>query len=138
MVRKCDPDSNAYIVKAADGCGKTKTVNFIDLRVCKVCQSSESQTDTDTDSSPDELCIPSMSEDEATEPQGAHPKLRRSQRKTAGKQSNPYNLPRSAVKESIRMESGIDYAEFSKAVNNLGATMVDSLGKLLQKGPIAK
>ena len=138
VVRKCDPGSNAYIVKAADGCGKTKTVNFIDLRVCKVCQSSESQTDTDTDSSPDELCIPSMSEDEATEPQGAHPKLRRSQRKTVGKHSNPYNLPRSAVKESIRMESGIDYAEFSKAVNNLGATMVDSFGKLLQKGPIAK
>ena len=79
-----------------------------------------------------------MSEDEATEPQGAHPKLRRSQRKMAGKHSNLYNLPRSAVKESIRMESGIDYAEFSKAVNNLGVTMVDSLGKLLQKGPIAK
>ena len=79
-----------------------------------------------------------MSEDEATEPQGAHPKLRRSQRKMAGKHSNPYNLPRSLVKESIRMECGIDYTEFSKAVNNLGATMVNSLGKLLQKGPVAK
>ena len=100
-------------------------------------QSSESQTNTETDSSPDELCIPSMSEDEATKPHGAHPKLCCSQRKTAGKHSNPYNLSRSAVKESVGMESGIDYAEFSKAVNNLGATMVDSFG-FLQKGPVTK
>ena len=55
-----------------------------------------------------------------------------------GKHSNPYNLARSAVKASVRMESGVDYAEFSKSVNNLGATMVDSLGKLLEKGPVTK
>ena len=141
VVRKCDEDSNAYVVKAADGCGQCKTINFVDLKVCKLQErESESESEGESDSSPDELLIPALSdsEQEITAPKRSDAGLRRSQRKTAGKHSNPYNLPRSAIKESVSAEADIAYAEFSQAVNSLGATMVDSLGKLLQKGPMSK
>ena len=96
VVKKCDTNSNAYIVKATDGCGRSKTVNFVDLKVCRLQQeASGSESECESDSSPDELHVPALlgSEDDISEP---------------------------------------------KAVNSLGATMVDSLGKLLPKGPVGK
>ena len=90
------------------------------------------------DSSPDELHVPALSgsEENFSEPKASHIGLRRSQRKTAGKHPNPYNLPRSAIKESVSVGTDIAYAEFSQTVNSLGATMVGSLGKPLQMGPV--
>ena len=141
VVRKCDEDSNAYLVKAADGCGVSKAINFVDLKVCKLQQlASESESGSESDSSPDELHVSSVSDSkqELSESEASHAGLRRSKRKTAGKHSNPYNLPRSAIKESVSVERDIAYAEFSRAINSMGATVVDSLGKLLRKGPVSK
>ena len=41
------------------------------------------------------------------------------------------------MKESVSVKSDVSYADFSKAVNDLGATMVSNLGALLQKGPVS-
>ena len=143
VIKKCDEHSNAYMVKASDGHGKTKSVNVVDMKICKVQTNGSDTSDEDnSDSSPDEIYEDSVSESDSVESGGqdvATPKvrLRRSTRKTAGKHSNPFNLPVSAVKESVSVKSDVSYADFSKAVNDLGATMVSNLGALLQKGPVS-
>lgn len=137
--------SNAYVVLPADGIGKPKTVNRIDLRVCNLEFDSGSSSDSDTesvvyykecDSEPDQVSniVPVNA---PVDPTGPPKEARRSSRVTKGKHSNPHNLPRSTLKESVyNVRSGSqDFDVFSSAVNDLGKTMVESLGRLLQEGP---
>ena len=93
----------------------------------------------DSDSSPDEIWRESISESDSTEPDGNVPttpqvNLRRSTRKTAGKHANPFNLPMSARKESVALRNEVSYTDFSKAINDLGATMINNLGAPCKRG----
>lgn len=45
--------------------------------------------------------------------------------KSYRKHSNPYNLPRSAVKQSVSVAPG--YSEYADAINFLGATIFENL-----------
>ena len=129
--RRCQPGSNAYIVRPADGFGVSKTVNRVDMKVCNV---SNSTSGPDASSSgPDHVYADeSDTSSERSSSSSPTPALRRSKRKTAGKHSNPHRLPRSTIQQTLTARSGqIDYEQLSSAVNSLGET----LGKLLQQGP---
>ena len=134
VIKKCNENSYAYVVRAPDGHGKARSVNVVDMKFCKRGRSqNESSTESRTDSSPYEIYELPHAEDFAQSngpdevPQSY---LRWS--KTAEGHFNPFNLPESTVKEFVCMDGSIRYNDFSKAVNDLGAIMASSLGTLLQ------
>ena len=53
--------------------------------------------------------------------------LRRSKRKTAGKHSNPFNLPRSALTNHIRTVQNIAFSDLSNAMSNLSLNLASVL-----------
>lgn len=114
VIERPDPSGNVYRIAEADGNGKIKTVNRNELfqpPFLKPDSDSESDSDSDlTDS--DSIVLrkvnyPSMrnfsdqtdysSDNSIRNQEVCNYPLRRSKRKTAGKHSNPYNLPKSCI-----------------------------------------
>ena len=61
------------------------------------------------------------------------PTLRRSDRATAGKHSNPHHLPSSVIHQ-VKVPPGADgpvFQDFDNALSSLGATLSQSLGQIL-------
>ena len=113
------PDQNGavYVLQPADGDGMRKVVNRTEVRLCEgprqphlPANSTESESDEEIlytlqNSNPTERLLPDPVRPMALPPpmppiapQLQRPALRRSQRTTAGTHSNPFNVPRSAVR----------------------------------------
>lgn len=60
--------------------------------------------------------------------------VRCSSRANKGTHSNVHHLPKSVISSQCT----VSYDEFSVAVNQMGKTVLENLGKLLQEGPIPK
>lgn len=157
VVRKVHSDSNAYIVTAVDGFGQRKTVNRVDIRVYNTHRPrlSSSASSSGSDEVEVQFCSDSDSCDSNAELSSGHERSspcqspctpcqsperprqspRHSKRRNAGKHSNPNHLPRSVLTQQVEVRTGVNFKEYSDSVTNMGKIMVESLGKLLQKGP---
>ena len=58
--------------------------------------------------------------------------LRRTKRSTAGRNPNPYNLPRSAALQTTEILVQPSFGELSEAMSTLGAELSSKLGSMLQ------
>lgn len=136
-------NSSAYLVQNKVD-GKVKVINRLDLRVFHVgnevpnvpqnelpmhkSSSEDEKSDSDSD---DEILFFSPQEEERQpdlDPDlelGTEPRTRRSGRATAGKHSNPFNLPRSALQQEV---NDVSFTDYSKAMLDLGL----GFGKLLK------
>ena len=153
VMQRIDPKGNVYLVQLADGTGVPKTVNRSEM-LCldEVALANKDDTITINDSSEDkdhnegtssseqeiditlkevnsddqELADDSSSEDEDTQP-------RRSRRQNAGRHRNPYNLPQSALVQSMLSKSesikpnNPEFYEYVKAIEQGFRIMCQSL-----------
>ena len=125
--------SCAYIVQSPEG--KAKVVNRVDLLEFDQPEDEESTQDAELINSSE--TNQSSSEDEVvmmTPNKNATPNLgnlRRTKRATAGKHSNPFNLPRSVTTEEIQT-SKPQYTEYTGVIVELGRLLQTSYDESLQ------
>jgi hypothetical protein len=143
-------DKNVYKVGSIDGGGKEKVVNRTDILPYSIDNEiSEEEEDEDLrqiaeaqSSSDEEAFYLEYEDDQQGNVEELEQPIRRTTRKTAGKHSNPHNLPKSVLQQSTYQEQSASYSDFAMAVNKLGETLSNSisqnlgsaLGKLLQEG----
>lgn len=143
--------NNVYTIQLADGSGKTKNVTrkeVYDTGEIIVSDGENQSTASDTDSENEERFYAfqtekhvngeSESSDDVVTQSEVPPIVtstqpRRSTRTSAGKHSNPYNLPQTAVRTQRVMSDTDKFRELSDAVANLGASLSSSLGATLSQ-----
>ena len=134
---------NVYGIQLADGSGPVKKVTRTEiLDTGEMIESDSSDIDDDLnrdenahfyrDDVPEQNERDTASDEEETE---VREFPRRSKRSTAGKHSNPHNLPRSVLVSNQQVNSNVqgDFRELSDAIANLGASLGSSLSATLSQ-----
>ena len=130
--------SSAYILKEV-GSDKIKTANRVDILefdddTADEAESATSESSEDS-TSEEEITItyrpqePSSTEDEGTQRDEQERPVRRSKRSTAGKHSNPQNMPRSVLNEQVLQmprNQNTAYNDYSHAILSLGKMLQES------------
>ena len=131
-------NNSAYLVQRLSD-SKSKIVNRVDMLEFETGSQTNDEHDKTEALSND---VSSSSEDEVLMmshvPDDRNPEIthrataqatRRSARTTAGKHSNPYNLPTSAFKQETKIQTEVHYSEFSDAICRLGKLLQESYDK---------
>ena len=139
VIGQVSKDNSAYLVERLSD-NKAKFVNRVDmLQFESGIQSDEEPKKTKTitsdesTSSEDEILVMSQVPTD-TSPRRQHQRIphvpmRRSARTTAGKHSNPFHLPTSAITQETTINSHVEYAEYSDAICRLGKLLQESYDK---------
>jgi transposase InsO family protein len=136
IVGQIADESSAYIVARCTD-GKVKVVNRLDILAFSLNSDDEvMKTDNESDSSSDDCLVevhPIPTRQTGRQRARAAEPSRKSARQNAGCHSNPYNLPKSAIKEEL-VSNQTHYVDYSNAIVQLGSTISNNLGKLLKDG----
>ncbi|KAK3102220.1 hypothetical protein FSP39_009707 [Pinctada imbricata] len=142
------PGNNVYTIQLADGSGPSKNVTRREIYdTGDMIVSDNERSTSDLDSDTDDSSYTYRNAHNGATQEGSHTddddeeetsrassfKPRKTTRSTAGKHSNPHNLPRSAIRTQTLMNDQNSFKKLSEAVANLGATLGNSLGATLSQ-----
>ena len=139
VIGQVSQDNSAYLVERLSD-NKAKVVNRVNMLQFESCVQSDEQLEKNKDitsdegsSSEDEILLMSQVPNETStrrqEQRISHVSQRRSSRTTAGKHSNPFHLPTSAITQETIVSYHVKYTDYSDAIWRLGKFLQESYDK---------